>query len=71
MNLHFLFDKTQKSQILKKKLLKLYKNNSLKKADTIVVAGGDGFMLNILKKYSKYKKPFYGINCGSYGFLII
>ena len=70
MNLHFLFDKTQKSQILKKKLLKLYKNNSLKKADTIVVAGGDGFMLNILKKYSKYKKPFYGINCGSYGFLM-
>ena len=23
-----------------------------------------------LKKYNKYKKPFYGINAGSYGFLM-
>ena len=27
-------------------------------------------MLSSLKKYNKYKKPFYGINAGSYGFLI-
>ena len=27
-------------------------------------------MLNILKKYYNLKKPFYGINCGSYGFLM-
>ena len=27
-------------------------------------------MLNSLKKYSKFKKPFYGINCGTYGFLM-
>ena len=35
-----------------------------------MVAGGDGYMLSILKKYYKYKKPFYGINCGSFGFLM-
>ena len=27
-------------------------------------------MLKNLKKYYKYKKPFYGVNCGSYGFLM-
>ena len=27
-------------------------------------------MLETLKKYNKYRKPFYGINSGSYGFLM-
>ena len=27
-------------------------------------------MLSALKKYNKYKKTFYGINAGSYGFLM-
>ena len=27
-------------------------------------------MLRNLKKYYHYKKPFYGINCGTYGFLM-
>ena len=27
-------------------------------------------MLSALKKYNKYKKPFYGINSGNYGFLM-
>ena len=35
-----------------------------------MVIGGDGFMLNSLKKYYKFKKPFYGLNAGSYGFLM-
>ena len=68
--LNFIFDKTKKSQDLKKKLLKKYKNYSVKNSDVIVVAGGDGFMLNCLKKNIKYKKPFYGINCGTFGFLM-
>ena len=36
----------------------------------IIVIGGDGFMLETLKKYNKYNKPFYGINSGNYGFLM-
>ena len=68
--IHFTFDKTKKAQSLKKILFKKYKNFSLKKSKYIVVGGGDGFMLNVLKKYSNFKKPFYGINCGSYGFLM-
>ena len=70
IKIHFTFDKTKRSKALKKKLLKLYKNNTPKNADVIVVAGGDGFMLNTLKKYSKFKNNFYGINCGTYGFLM-
>ena len=67
---HFTFDKTGKSQELKKKLFKKYKNTNPRNADVILVAGGDGYMLNILKKYAKFKKPFYGINCGTFGFLM-
>ena len=67
---HFTFDKNKKSQNLKKKLLKNYNNNSPKISDVIIVAGGDGFMLHSFKKYVKFKKPFYGINCGTYGFLM-
>ncbi len=66
---NFIFDKTLKSQKLKKKLKK-YKNHSLQNCDLIIVGGGDGFMLRTLKKLHKYKKPFYGINCGTIGFLM-
>ena len=70
MKIHFIFDKTKKSIFLKKKLLKKYKNYSKSKSDVFVVGGGDGFMLNSIKKNFKYSKPFFGINCGSYGFLM-
>ena len=66
---HFIFDKTVRAQNLKK-TFKNYKNFSIKKSDLIIVAGGDGFMLNVLKKFHKAKKPFYGINCGTVGFLM-
>ncbi len=43
---------------------------SLSKSNLIIVIGGDGFMLSTLKKYRSYKKIFYGINSGNYGFLM-
>ena len=66
---HFIFDNTVRSQKLKK-TFKKYKNNNINLCDLIIVAGGDGFMLKVLKKYYKQKKPFYGINCGTIGFLM-
>src|SRR4051812_1178834 len=39
-------------------------------AQVIVVLGGDGFMLQALHEYMKMKLPFYGINCGTVGFLM-
>ena len=66
---HFIFDKTNRSQKLKI-FLKKHKNYAINKCNIVVVAGGDGFMLRVLRKYHKIKKPFYGINCGTIGFLM-
>ena len=68
--IHFAIDKTTKANVSQKALLKRYKNYSPHQSHVIVVIGGDGFMLKILKKYRKYKKPFYGMNKGTFGFLM-
>lgn len=68
--LHFVSDKTFKANTYKKNVLKKYKNYSPYNADVIVVIGGDGFMLQTLKKFYRFKKLFYGINSGNYGFLM-
>ena len=68
---YFVFDKTsRKANKLEKKIIQKFKNYPVKNSDCIVVCGGDGFMLNSLKKFSKFNKPFYGINCGTFGFLL-
>ena len=67
---HFIFDNLKKNLSLKKKFLKKYKNYPPSKSDLIIVFGGDGFMLHTLKKYQKYNIPFYGINRGTFGFLM-
>ena len=70
INPHILFDNTKQSKKIKSYLDHNIKNVSLNRCNLIIVIGGDGFMLSSLKKYNKYKKPFYGINAGSYGFLM-
>ena len=63
-------DKNLKSSKIKNVILKKIQSHSLSNSNLIIVIGGDGFMLETLKKYNKYKKPFYGINSGNYGFLM-
>ena len=63
-------DKNLKSQKIKKSLIKLLTENESKKFNITIVIGGDGFMLQTLKKNKKSKKFFYGINSGNYGFLM-
>ena len=70
MRLFFDFDKTYKAQKEKRKFLKIYKNFSPNSADIFVIAGGDGFMLKKIRQLHKFKKPFYGLNCGTFGFLM-
>ena len=67
---YLVFDKTKNSLKIKSFLVKQIQITSLKKSNIIIVIGGDGFMLQTLKKFYKFKKPFYGINSGNYGFLM-
>ena len=68
--LQIISDKNKKSSKIKNLLLKKIKSNQFKKENLIIVIGGDGFMLQTLKKNRKSKKFFYGVNSGSYGFLM-
>ncbi len=63
-------DKNKKSLKIKNLLLKNLLVNKIVKQNIIIVIGGDGFMLQTLKKNQKTKKYFYGINSGNYGFLM-
>ena len=63
-------DKNKKSLKIKNVLLKNLLVNKIVKQNIIIVIGGDGFMLQTLKKNQKTKKYFYGINSGNYGFLM-
>ena len=68
--LQIISDKNKKSSKIKKQLIKKINSNSFKKDNLIIVIGGDGFMLQTLKKNNNQKKLFYGINSGNYGFLM-
>ena len=68
--IHFVIDRTIKTRSFRKIIFKKYKNYKPSYSDVIVVVGGDGFMLETLKKYFSYKKPFYGMNKGTFGFLM-
>ena len=59
--------KSFRTKFFLEKKIKLF---PITKSNLIIVVGGDGFMLQTLKKYYKFKKLFYGINSGSYGFLM-
>ena len=63
-------DKNLRSQKIRKSLSNLLKKFEPKKSNLTIVVGGDGFMLQTLKKNQKSKKLFYGINSGNYGFLM-
>ena len=68
--LHVVSDKNKKSIKIKNILINKIKNFQIKKNNLTIVIGGDGFMLETLKKNKNVKKQFYGINSGNYGFLM-
>ena len=53
--IYLVFDKTKASIKIKSILIKKVNITSLKKSNIIIVLGGDGFMLQTLKKLHKYK----------------
>ena len=69
-NPQLIFDKNKKSQKIINLLKKEIQNSKFKDKSLVIVVGGDGFMLETLKKNKNLKKNFYGINSGNYGFLM-
>ena len=67
---NFIADSTEDAKNYLKTIKEKYHFFSQSEADIIVVLGGDGFMLDVLKKYQNLNLPFYGINQGTVGFLM-
>jgi len=69
-SVNIISDKNIKSLKIKTILQKKINKNTVKKLNLNIVIGGDGFMLQMLKKNKNSKKSFYGVNSGNYGFLM-
>ena len=54
----------------RQKLIRSFGDTPIEECDVIVALGGDGSMLRALHESIKYKKPVYGMNRGSIGFLL-
>ena len=63
-------DTNKKSLKIKKFLIKTIKSSPITRPNLIIVIGGDGFMLQTLKRNKNSTNLFYGINSGNYGFLM-
>ena len=68
--LKIISDKNKKSLKIKNSIIKKININQFQKKNLVIVVGGDGFMLDTLKKNKNSKNKFYGINSGNYGFLM-
>ena len=68
--IYIISDKNKKSLKIKSLIIKKIKKKKFNKKNLVIVIGGDGFMLQTLKKNRNSKKSFYGINSGNYGFLM-
>ena len=68
--LQIISDKNKRSSKIKSLLVKKISTYQFKHKNLVVVIGGDGFMLETLKKNKNSKKIFYGVNSGNYGFLM-
>ena len=63
-------DKNLKSEKIRLNIKKILLKNKLNRKNLVIVIGGDGFMLQTLKKNKISNKLFYGVNSGNYGFLM-
>ena len=63
-------DNNNKSLKIKRFVKKCFQDKKLERKDLVIVIGGDGFMLQTLKKSKRLSNLYYGINSGNYGFLM-
>jgi NAD+ kinase len=62
--------KNDEAQKAEKHLKAQYDHVAPDEADVVVALGGDGFMLETLHRFMDSKKPIFGMNRGSVGFLM-
>lgn len=70
MKLAFTSSARPEAQDALRRLRHIYGEVGEAEADVIVALGGDGHMLDTLRKRQKDKKPVYGMNQGTVGFLM-
>jgi len=68
--LHFVASDATDAQAALTALRERHEDAGEKAADVIIALGGDGFMLQTLHRFLGSKKPIYGMNLGSVGFLM-
>lgn len=69
-NIAFVAAKQTQAQDAVKRLRHRYAFVAPEDADIIIALGGDGFILETLHRYIADKKPVYGMNRGTVGFLM-
>ena len=70
LKIHIKASPTPKAQAALEELTALYPPVPIEDAEVVVALGGDGFMLEQLHACIQHKKPVYGMNRGSTGFLL-
>ncbi|MBI3441959.1 MAG: NAD kinase [Proteobacteria bacterium] len=70
MKVHFFAADTPQARQAKDALIRLYTDTPLERSDVVVALGGDGSMLRALHDSVKHKRPVFGMNRGSIGFLL-
>ncbi|MEO1701927.1 MAG: NAD kinase [Pseudomonadota bacterium] len=69
-NICFLSSDAENAQQSATALATRYGNHPPEDADIIVALGGDGFMLQTIQQFMNTRKPIYGMNRGTVGFLM-
>ncbi|MAG98475.1 MAG: NAD kinase [Alphaproteobacteria bacterium] len=68
--LAFVASPTREARRGRRQLASRYPHVPPKEADIIVAIGGDGFMLQTLRRHMKRSVPVFGMNLGTVGFLM-
>jgi NAD+ kinase len=66
----FIASNTPQAEAALRQLRRRYDDVGLENADVIIALGGDGFMLSVLHETRDLKRPIYGMNQGTVGFLM-
>ncbi len=69
-SLHFVASDAPEAVSARDRLIALYGQSAREEAETLVVLGGDGFMLSILRETLEGNQKLFGMNRGSVGFLM-